>query len=155
MKFDLNTAAGEWFPFFASEIKPDGEVKYLDPEEGAGKVQLRIADSDTLERIQSETRKKQSEFVLNKVNRQMERVAYFDQTPAQEKKERELIWDHAIMNWEGILDSNSKPIPCTLENKMKLMSVPIFARFVGRCLQLISGASDSAKAELEKNSLTG
>ena len=142
---------GEWFPFFKSEVRPDGEVEYSEPEKDSGRVCLRIADSDTLERIQAETRKKVSENVYNPKTRAMERVAYFDQTVAQEKRERELIWDHAIVDWEGILDSAGNPIPCTLENKMKLMNVPLFARFVGRCLQLISGAAEETKETEIKN----
>lgn len=151
MKFDLTTGAGEWFPFFGSEIRTDGEIKYFDPEEGAGRVCLRVADPETLEKIQSETRKRASEFVFNPKSRQMERVTYFEQSPVQEKREREMIWDHAIMDWENILDANGNQIPCVLENKMKLMNNPQFARFIGRCLQLISGAAAEAKEASEKN----
>ncbi len=151
MKFDLNASTGEWFPFFGSKIKPDGEVEYLEPEKDAGRVCLRIADPDTLEKIQSQTRKRIAENVFNPKTRQMERITYFDQTPEQEKKERELIWDFAIQSWEGILDTKGQQIPCTLENKMKLMNNPLFARFVGRCLQLISGATAEAEKIKEKN----
>jgi hypothetical protein len=82
----------------------------------------------------------------------MERVPYFDQTPEQEKREREMIWDHAIQDWQGMLDKGGKEIPCTLENKMRLMSIPQFARFVSRCLQLITGASEVRAEGAEKNS---
>jgi hypothetical protein len=151
MRFDLNTNAGEWFPFFSSEVKPDGEVTYLDPEEGAGRVCLRIADEEVTEKIRLQTRKPTKEFVYNPKTRAMERWEGFDQTPTQAKKEREMIWDHAIVAWEDILDGNGNPIPCTLENKMRLMSNPQFIRFVGRCLQLISGASAEADKAAEKN----
>ncbi len=151
MKFDLSTGTGEWFKFFGSEIKPDGDVKYLDPEKGDGRVCLRIADSETLEIIRAETKKKVVEHVYNPKTRQMERIPYYEQTPEQEKKERSMIWDHAIQAWEGILDSKGQEIPCTTENKLKLMENPQFARFVGRCLQLISGATAEAEKIQEKN----
>jgi len=152
MRFDLSEVQGEWFTFFRSEIKENGDVNYLDPEPDAGRVCLRIADAEAVERIQAQTRKKKAEFVPNPKTRQMERVVYFDQTPEQEKKERELIWDWAIQDWKGILDKNGDEIPCTLENKLRLMSIPVFARFVGRCLQLITGANaQTAEAEI-KNS---
>ncbi len=142
MRFDLSgDAQGEWFTFFCSEIKENGDITYLDPEEGAGRVCLRIADVDVIERIQGQTRKKVSEFAYNPKTRAMDRVQYYDQTPTQEKKERELIWDHAIQDWKGILDKEGNEIPCTTENKLRLMAIPQFARFVGRCLQLISGAN--------------
>lgn len=151
MQFDLNVSIGEWFPFFGSEIKPDGEITYLEPEKGAGQVCVRIADAETIEKIHAQTRKKVAENVLNPKTRTMERLIYFDQTPEQEKKEREMIWDHAIVEWKGILDMKGKEIPCTLENKLKLMNIPVFARFVGRCFQLIGGNTEEKKAAAEKN----
>ena len=152
MKFDLNQSSkGEWFPFFGSEVKPDGSVQYLDPEKNAGKVCLRICDTEALESIQAQTRTKKSEFVRNPVERKMERVTYFDQTPEQMKKEQELIWDHAIIAWENLLDKEGKPIPCTLENKLKLMNHPQFARFMGRCMEIMTGAAAEAEKVKEKN----
>jgi hypothetical protein len=115
-------------------------------------VCLRIADPETIEKIQSQTRKRYSEFAHNPKTRQMERVTYFEQTPEQEKRERELIWDHAIKEWRGILDKEGNDIPCTLENKMRLMNIPQFARFVGRCLQMITGASAESAEAAGKNS---
>lgn len=151
MRFNLNKSIGEWFPFFTSEVGTDGEIKYNEPEKDGGRVQLRIADAETLEKIQAETRTKTAAFVKDKETRQMVRVPYIEQTPEQEKREREMIWDHAIQSWEGILDVNGAPIPCTLENKMKLMNVPVFARFIGKCLTTLSGATAEKKAAVEKN----
>lgn len=153
MRFDVSgEVPGEWFKFFRSEIKENGEVSYLDPEADAGQVCLRIATPEVIESIQSQTRKKHAEFVRNPNTRAMERVTWFDQTPDQEKKERELTWDHAIQGWEGILDKDGNEIPCTTENKLKLMNISQFARFVVRCLRLIAGANAEAAEEAEKNS---
>lgn len=152
MRFDLSgETQGEWFKFFGSTIKENGDTVFLDPEADAGKVCLRIASPEVIESIQAQTRKKTAEFALNPKTRAMERVVYFDQTAAQEKKENELIWDHAITGWEGILDKDGNEIPCITENKQKLMNIPQFARFVGRCLRLISGANVGAAEEATKN----
>lgn len=152
MKFDLNQGSkGEWFPYFGSTVRADGTVDYAEPQPGAARVCLRIADAETLEKIHAQTRAKKAEFVLNPQTRQMERVVYYDQAPDQAKKERELIWDHAIVDWEGIEDADSKPIPCTAENKMRLINIPEFARYIGRCLQIMGTAeADQAEAS-EKN----
>ena len=152
MRFDLSEVQGEWFTFFRSEIRENGDVNYLDPEPDAGRVCLRIADAEAVERIQAQTRKKKAEFVPNPKTRQMERVEYEDQTPSQKKAENDMIWDYAITEWEGILDKNGDEIPCTPENKARLMNVPVFARFVGRCLQLITGANAGLAEGAEKNS---
>lgn len=152
MRFDLSAESkGEWFKFFDSEVKESGEIVYLEPEDNAGKVCLRIADVDIVEDIQSKTRKRKSEFVLNPNDKKMERVTYYDQTPAQEKQERELIWDYAIQDWQGILDQDGNEIPCNLENKLRLMNIPRFARFVGRCLQIITGANAVSEELSGKN----
>jgi hypothetical protein len=151
-KFDLEGGSkGDWFPFFGSKLKSDGsgEYEYLEPEKDAGRVKIRLADSETVERIYAQTRKKSVEHIYNSKTRSMERLSYVDQTPEQEKKERELMWDYCIEEWENILDSKGKQIPCTLENKLKLMNIPMFARFISRCLQILSEKTDSMA--LEKN----
>lgn len=153
MKFDLTqNSTGEWFPFFGSETKADGTVNYLPPEKDAGKVQIRLADTETVERIQKETRSKVKEWLWHPKTHQPYRGEAWEQSPEQQKKEREMIWDHAIQSWEGILDKDGNAIPCTTENKVKLMSIPMFARFVGRCLELLNLSEAERKAALEKNS---
>jgi len=154
--FDLNTSAGEWFPFFESDIQPNGDIKYLDPEKDAAKVKLRMADPDVLDIIQKETGgKREVEHVLNPKTRKMERIEFYTQTPDQKKREREMTWDHAIMDWEDkppFLNNDQSPIARTAENKLKLMAIPVFGRFVGRCMELLSGTGTDIKEVAEKNS---
>lgn len=151
-KFDLEKGGskGDWFAFCESKIV-DGKTEFLEPEKDAGRVCVRVVDSETLERIQAQTRTKKAEFVKDRDTRQMVRVPYVDQTPEQEKRERELIWDYAIVDWEGMLDVNGKEIPCTLENKTKMMNIPMFARFLGNCFEAISGNAEKEKESAEKN----
>lgn len=124
---------------------------YLDPEPDAGRVCLRIADPETIEGIQAQTRRKIKEFVHNPKTRAMERVEYFEQSAEQEKKERELTWDWAIQAWEGILDKDGNEIPCTVEHKLKLMNIPVFARFVGHCLRLLASSGTQVEEHAGKN----
>jgi hypothetical protein len=132
MPFNLDALnEGEWFSLNESE-----------------RVCLRHADADALEKIHAQTRKKTYEFVLNTKTNSMERVPYFKQTPEQEKLESTLIWDFAIVDWE-IKDMNGVPIPCTQENKVKLMKHRQFAEFVLKCLK-ISEDSKEQQEELER-----
>ena len=151
MRFDLAAGGGEWFTFFTSEIKEDGQIVYNKPENDAAQVCLRVADEETIDKIRGTTRTIKKEFVYNPKTRAMERVVYEEQTPEQSREERRLTWDHAIVAWKGILDLEGNEIPCTVDNKMKLMGNPQFLRFVGRCLQLISGAAQDAEKAAEKN----
>ena len=152
MRFDLSDEVqGTWFDFCTSEVK-DGAVTFRDPVQGAGRVCLRLARGEVMEEIHRQTRRTVKEFVVNTKSRGMERVEYEDQTQEQKKKENELIWDHAIQAWEGILDKDGNEINCTAANKVKLMTIPQFSRFVVRCLNLLSSASDEEAEGAIKNS---
>lgn len=142
---------GEWFTFFESSINDKGKVIYEDPKPDAGRVCIRsIAD---FIRDRQSQRKKKYEFVLNPETRAMERVGYYDDlTAEQAQKEEDDLWDFAITGLENFFDKNSKEIACTRENKSKLMRLPVFNRFVGRCLQLIASAGAQAKEDEQKNS---
>jgi hypothetical protein len=152
MIFDLDEGnTGEWFTFFESEVKEDGSTVYHKPKKNAGRVCFRVADADTMDGIYEKTRTRAKEWVHNPKTRAMERWTGFDQTPEQEKLERRLLWDYAIVGWDKLMDKTGKEIPVTIDNKMKLMAIPAFMRFANRCLQLISGAQEERKEELEKN----
>jgi len=152
MRFDIEKInTGSWFDFFSSEVDDDGNVNYFEPEKNAGKIQVRVIDPETLESIQKKTRTEHVEFKNNKKTRQLERLVYYTQTDQQKKDEREAIWDHALPSWQGMLDAKGNEIPCTLENKMKMMSIPIFARCVARCLELVGIYESSDKKTKAKN----
>jgi hypothetical protein len=141
---------GDWFSFFESSVNEKGEVEYADPKPDAGRVRIRSI-APFIEERQAQ-RKKKYEFVLNPATRSMERVGYHeDQTPEQTKKDRDDIWDYAIVDIEDFTDGKGKPILSTRENKSKLMGLPIFDRFIGRCLQLIASAGAQAKEDEAKN----
>jgi hypothetical protein len=141
---------GDWFSFFESSVNEKGEVVYADPKPEAGRVRIRSI-APFIEERQAQ-RKRKYEFVLNPATRSMERVGYYeDQTPEQTKKDRDDIWDYAIVDIEDFTDGKGKPILSTRENKSKLMALPVFDRFIGRCLQLIASADAQAKEDEAKN----
>lgn len=150
MQFDLDVIEeGQWFQFFKSEILPDGNIKYFDPEPDAAEFQFRQAGVDFLDIIREKTQgKKQVEFVSNPKTRKMDRVEYYDQTEEQKKLEREMLWDHIIVNWRNAKDSHGNEIPVNIENKMKFLNITMFTRFLNKCLEII-GEHNKA---VEKNS---
>lgn len=157
-KFDLEGGSkGEWFSFFESKIKGvdengDPKIEYMEPEKDAARVRIRVADENALTEIHKQTRKKDAQFVRNPKTRQMERVTFYDQTEEQERLERELLWDHCIEEWENVLDTAGKPVPCTKENKLKIMKNPQFARFFFKCCETINDAAEGKKQAASKNS---
>jgi hypothetical protein len=146
---------GEWFHFFSSHIDQlTGDVVYDDPVTDA-KMKIR-GITPFIERKMI-ARKKQVERVYNPKSRAMERIAFYpDLTPEENIKEREETWDYLIQDWVGFADKKTgRDIPCTKENKTKLMKIPVFDRYIARCLQLLSESGVEEAAKETKNSLAG
>lgn len=145
---------GTWFPFFYSRLNPSTmEIEYDDPIEGGPRMKIRNPVQFFKER--NEKRKTESEFVLNKKSRGMEKVSSnVELTAAQRKAENEDFADYVI---DGIEDFKleGKVIRCDRKTKIEIMNIPIVSMYVHRCIELLqeSGAQEE-KAE-SKNSLTG
>lgn len=151
MFIEIDSTQGEWFPFFSSHIDPiTGEPIYEDPTPDA-RVQIRSIGPFIEERMAK--RKKIAEHVYNPKTRAMERISYFaEQTSDELRAERDDLWDYAITGIENFKDSKTgELIICTRENKLKLMKVPVFDRFVARCQQLLASSGVKEKEESEKN----
>ena len=153
MRFDLSgETQGVWFKFFNSEMGENGELTYLDPKEGAGEVCIRAMDSDLARELEARTSKTVEKFVLNPKTRAMERVQYKEQTPDQKREENDGTWDYVIQDWRGILDMNGDEIPCTSENKKRIMKKSLqFLWFVARCIQLVTRSNVDTAEGAEKN----
>ena len=146
---------GDWFPYQDSIIDSEtGVVEWIpiDPE-SKDRVCFKQPDPDEMRIRQDKYRGKKINIpVLNTLSKTMEIVIKYEQTPEQEKAERMDFWDDAILHWE-IFDPNGELIPCTAENKYKLIKghTP-FLRFCNRYLQMLSGiTAEQAENEI-KNS---
>jgi len=151
MIFDIDKQnEGEWFTYFKSRVNEKGEIEYDEPEPNAGRVCVRSI-TPKLEELQA-SRKRKFEFVFNPATRSMERVGYYEELPPEEVKKRsDDVWDYSITAWEGLLNAKGKPIECNRTNKLKLMAIPEFDRFIGRCLQMLGDAKTKAEAEKNEN----
>lgn len=151
MLFDLEATQGEWFQFFGSHIDPNtGDTIFEDPISDA-RVQIRSLVPFWEERLAK--RKKSIEHVHNPKRGAMERISYYPELSFEEARaERDDAWDYAITGIENFKDSKTgELIACTRENKLKLMKVPVFDRFVARCLQLLASSGVKDKEDAEKN----
>jgi hypothetical protein len=142
---------GEWFQFFESTIDPNtGDIIYNKPK-GDARVQLRSI-VPYIEAVMDK-RTRSIEHVHNPKTRSMERLSYYpEQSLAEIRKEREDTWDYAITGFENFKDRKTgKVIECTRANKIKLMKIPVFDRFVARCLQIIADSGIKEKETEAKN----
>ncbi len=152
LEIDLdNQDDGTWFRYQDSHFDEKKGEFVFDPPASDARVKVRqIAKflSDQLAK-----RKKASEMVLNPKTRRMERVAYYDDlTPGQERKELEDAYDYAIVDIENFKNKKTgEVIACTRENKLALMKIPAFDRFLGRCFKVLSGFEQEQREEEEKN----
>ncbi len=153
MEFNLDVTEGEWFQYFGSHIDPNtGQVIFEDPVSDA-RVQVRNIGPFIEERVSK--RKKAVEHIFNPKTRDMERISFYvDLSPEEEKKEREDVWDYAITGLENFKNKKTaEEISCTRENKLALMKIPVFDRFIGRCLQLMADSGTKTREDSGKNSL--
>lgn len=151
MLFDLDESPGEWFQFFTSRIDTStGETVYDDPE-GPGRACIRSLAPFFDERRGK--REKAVEHVVNPKTHALERIVFLKElSPKEEAQERDDMWDYAITGFEGFKNAKTKePLVCNRETKLKLMKVPMFSRFVARCLELLANTGVAEKEEEEKN----
>ncbi|MFH2076954.1 MAG: hypothetical protein ABIJ57_16710 [Pseudomonadota bacterium] len=142
---------GDWFSFFESHIDPStGQIVYADPQEGAARFRIRSMVPFWEE--QRKGRKKQYQMVLNPQTRAMERVGYYDDLPEDKaEQENDDAWDYAITGIEHAFSSPGVPLECTRENKLKLVRLPTFLRFITRVFVLLNEAGIREREESEKN----
>jgi hypothetical protein len=159
--FDLEKlGVGEWFPYQDSVVhkNPDGtirEVEWLDIDLTVDeKVCFKQPDAETMRLMRDKYKgKKVNTPVYNTITRAMEIVKDYEQTSEQEKDQSMEFWDNAIVEWTIKNPKTKEVIPCTKENKYKLITmVPAFVRFCNRCLEILSGSAVEKEKADEKNS---
>ena len=152
MSFDIDKIGdGTWFEFFNSEVQDDGIIKYFDPEPGSEMVKVKSPSSEFIRELLRKTRSVEYVAVLNPKSRSME----FAEKPLPQTKEQSKAWgagfaDEAISDWK-ITKPDGTPIPCNLENKLKMMSFAPFDRFVAKCIKAADEMIIVKKEIEEKN----
>lgn len=130
MKFDIdNLNPPAWF---------DAPVK-----DDPARILLRIGSVEDVEKIRKKVTNRRVEY---------KRGQRFVVEEIDEEALSEETWKSAILDWEGIYDSNNNPIPCTDEMKLKLMrEEPIFSSWVVRSLEQLAEDNVERQASAEKN----
>jgi len=141
---------GVWFPFFYSHLDSStGDVIYDPPVEGGPRMKIRNPIAFFKER--SKGRKKQSEYVLNKKTRGMEKIVSDAELSADEQKaETEDFIDYVIQGIEGF-KLDGKEVDCTRQTKIEIMDIPLVSMYVHRCIEILQ--SEGATEEREPKNL--
>lgn len=116
--------------------------------EGGGRVQLQTVSADAFKAIQKQTVKKKVDF--KKIEGTPARLEYDE---VNTDLQNELFWDAVIVGWENLFDKGKKPIPCTKENKVLLMTrSAMFTKFVADSLKALSEDEVKEAEQAGKNS---
>jgi len=152
--FDFSESEGDWFEFFESRIDlENAAIIYDKPISGTGRARFRSTIPFIQEFTEKREAEKQHEFVLNSKSRAMERVEWFPGLSVTAQKQyMDDMLDYAITGLERFFDAEGNALECTRENKLKLAKVPVFDRYMARCLELQANASTQRKEVAEKNS---
>lgn len=132
MQFDMeNLNPGVWFEW-----------------EGDAKVQLRVCDTEKMSEIRKSTVKVVKEVVFHPTTRVAQKV---EDEKVDEENYSKLLWDYCIVDWKNISDASGNPIPCTTENKMKLMTKSFkFSKFIGDSIsKLIEKEAQESETRLK------
>jgi len=133
MRLDLeNLNPGVFFPF-----DEDGDDK--------SGVTIRLANGETLDKINKKCSKKKVEF------RRGQRHEIVEEN---EELRSQMLWEYVIVDWKGLIDDKTGgEIPCTKENKSKFMRGSVkFSGFIGECVEKLTEDTEGYQEDLEKNS---
>lgn len=129
--------------FNLEELNPGVWIALDEDHPEQGKLCLRVANGEALDEIKKKTHKKRVEI---------RRGQRFEVEEVNEALYDELLWDYCIVDWEGILDAKGKPIPCTRENKVRLLrGSPLFLQLYIDCIGRLDEYRKQALEEEEKN----
>jgi len=150
--FDFKESEGDWFEYFESSFDmKTGEIIYDDPKPGTGRACFR----STMPFVKEHEDKREivKSHVFNPKTRAMDYEEHpKSRTPEEKQQYNDDMYDYAIVGLENFFDAEGNALECTRENKLKLAKVPVFDRFMARCMELQLNAKSKQAEVTEKNS---
>lgn len=150
----IDSHEGIWFSYRKSKVElgNDGTERTVweEPVEDA-KFLIRSIEPFIEEKLKKEDLNRKTEFVPNKITKEMQRVSYVPEKTFEERlKETEEMYIWSILDWEGI-GTKGELLQVSIENKRQLSRNSEFCRFFDRCQRELKEEASSYKEESEKN----
>ena len=144
---NIESDEGVWFDYQESHFDKDKGVFVFDPPNSDASIRVRrigkfIADSMA-------KRKQKEKIVLNTHSKRMERITYYEDE-GQEVVQAgiDAAFDYAITGLKGFKNKKTGDVvECTKDNKIALMKIPAFDRFIAKCFRVLGDLEE----EDEKN----
>jgi hypothetical protein len=129
--------------FDLEELNPATMFFFDDDDESKGGVELRVLNKDALDNINKKCIKKKVEY---------KKSQRYEFQEVNEKLHTEMMVDYTITGWAGLKDKAGTEIPCTLENKVKLMNgSTFFTQFYSAKMEILNQAIAEQGEALTKN----
>jgi len=127
-----------------SNLNPGVQFFFNDDKEEEGGMVLRGMTSEILDIIDKTCIKTEVKF---------KRGQRYEVKNENKTKRSTMMWDYIIVSWSNITGMDDVEIPCTTENKLKLVQGnTTIANFVADCIEKLAEDSENMTEMLEKNS---
>ena len=140
-------------PFDLKNLGKPARFFWPDDPKGEEWVDLRsLSDKEQIALMRECGMEGRESFQPNPYTEKIERMEYMPADLDKMDVFLDRVWDMTIVGW-NLKEPDGKKIPCTAENKSRLMSgVDDFRRWVDECVAKIRPAREERRKELEKNS---
>lgn len=131
----------------------DAPVRFYWPEDPEGKewIELRLLDRhETTSLFKKANIKQTAEFKVNPQTKQLERVTYLESDLEKDIAFSDLMLDATITNW-NFIKPDGEAIPCTKENKIKIVNAPHIRTWIDDCIATMKEGEKKKKEDEEKN----
>ena len=147
---NIESDEGVWFDYQESHFDKDKGIFVFDPPTTDAGVRVRRIGKFIADTIAK--RKQKEKIVLNTHSKRMERITYYeDESPEAVQEGIEGAWDYAITGLKGFKNKTTgEVIECTKENKIALMKIPAFDRFIAKCFRVLGDLEEEDEGNLQK-----
>lgn len=129
--------------FSIEELNPGVWIDINPDKPGQGRLCLRNASVELLEKLDKKHTKKQTTY---------HRHQPVTEDVTDDAAYKRDLWDYSIVDWEGICAQDGSPIPCTTDNKVALIAgAPLFLQLYNRCLDRVTELSQKQAEDEEGN----
>ena len=133
--------------FALKDLNPGIWFKFNEDDPESGEICVRPLNAQQMDAMRKKGIKKKVEYKHGQ---------RFEVQETNDEVFQEMLWDYVIHDWKGLEDDDGTPIPCTTENKLRLVLEHAgFATGVGEFREKAAEIIEDQIKVAEKNSLSG
>jgi hypothetical protein len=131
--------------FSTKDPNPGVWFKFDENDPDSGEIKIRVVNATRRNEIQKACNRKRVEYKNGQ---------RFEVSDMNDDLFSQMLWEYAIVDWNGLEDDDGKTLVCTNETKLFLMQNHVgFAQFIGKCMEKLGEEEENRVAIIKKNSL--